>query len=89
MTTKFWKSWQKRLKDTKYIILYNCTFADDWEKNDYISNTILKASDIINYNFKKDKVKISILDYNMEGYRVPAIMTLKRVDIKTIEFIKQ
>lgn len=62
-------------------------FADDWENNEYISS-ILKAGDIISYNFNKDNVKISILDYNMKGDRVPVTMTLKRIDIKTVIFDK-
>ena len=83
------ENWQKRLKDTKCIILYRFIFADDWESNDYISDTILYACNIESYSFNKDSVKISMLDYNMNGYRVSANITLKRVDIKTIEFINQ
>ena len=63
-------------------------FADDWENNEYISNYTLKASDITNYSFNKDNVKISMVDYNTNGDRVPVTIKLKRVDIKTIIFDK-
>lgn len=88
MTIKFWKNWQKRLKETKCIVLYQLMFADDWENNEYISNYTLKAGDITNYSFNKDNVKISMVDYNTNGDRVPVTIKLKRVDIKTIIFDK-
>lgn len=88
MTIKFWKNWQKRLKETKCIVLYQLMFAEDWENSEYISNYTLNAENIISYSFNKDNVKLSISDYNTNGDRVLATMKLKRIDIKTIIFNK-
>jgi len=95
MTKKFWNDWKKRVNETYRIDLFesveiNGEFYNRWNllNHSFVDDKIIKA------NFNNDSVDLVIEQYRWVSsspshlHKENLYVTLKRANIKTIEFIK-
>jgi hypothetical protein len=95
MTKKFWNDWKKRVNETYRIDLFesveiNGEFYNRWNliNHSFVDDKIIKA------NFNNDSVDLVIERHGWVSsspshlHKENLYVTLKRANIKTIEFIK-
>jgi hypothetical protein len=95
MTKKFWNDWKKRVNETYRIDLFesveiNGEFYNRWNliNHSFVDDKIIKA------NFNNDSVDLVIERYGWVSsspshlHKENLYVTLKRANIKTIEFNK-
>ena len=94
MTKKFWADWQKRISETKQVCYEKDSSCGHYRWNEYLLSK-LNGDKIIKADFHNDAVDLIIERHNevfgRNGNHIHIeneYLTLHRLDIKYVEFIK-